>query len=210
MFAGALATVGEAALFGGAIIFVGSMIAFHTSLFLYDAFLPLQAGVKKGTALLSSLGWGIGYLGGLLCMGLLYPLLQDAKLPEAAANFRWSFLIVAGFYLVFSLPTIVYLKDPQTVRERPLVSGVKSVMGAALKQALGTLQTWRPRREVFKFMFGFYLVNDGLTTLVYFTSIFAATTLEMSINQILLAFFIVQVVGAPATIVAGVLAERVG
>jgi len=55
-----------------------------------------------------------------------------------------------------------------------------------------------------------YLINDGLSTLVYFTSIFASSTLKMSSTEILNSFLFVQLVGVPSTIILTSLSERIG
>lgn len=204
-----LASINPNSIIINSLLFGGAMFTFHASLFLYDAFLPLQSGGGKGTAFLSGLGWGIGYLGGLICLALLYPLIKNAQLPAATGAFRLSFLIVAGYYLVFSLPTIFYIKEPYVNDSKQSVNLFEAIR-RGLGQVKFTLRKWRDNKEIFKFLLGFYFVNDGLSTVVFFTSIFAAETVKMTINEILLAFIIVQAVGIPATILSGLLAERVG
>jgi MFS transporter, UMF1 family len=203
-----LASTSPDSLIWSSLIFIGAMLAFYASLFLYDAFLPLQTGGGKGTAFLSGLGWGIGYLGGLLCMALLYPLIKDAELPSAARAFQLSFLIIAGYYLLFSLPTIIYLKEPYTNNKQS--TNLSEAIRGGLRQVILTVRNWRDYKEIFKFLLGFYFVNDGLTTVVFFTSIFAAETVKMTVNEILFAFIVVQIVGVPTTILVGTLAERLG
>jgi len=209
IFTAILTSTGKGSIIWGSLVFIIAMLSFHASLFLYDSFLPLQTGGGKGTAFLSSLGWGIGYLGGLICMALLYPLIKDATLPASAREFQLCFLIVAGYYLIFSLPTILYLKEPKSSIYKQPANALESMKGG-LKQVVSTIRQWRNYREIFKFLIGYYLVNDGLATLVYFTSIFAAQTVKMTVNEILIAFVIVQVIGVPATILNGLLAERFG
>lgn len=209
LFTGLLAIPGHGSLILGSLVFMGAMLAFHASLFLYDSFLPLQTSRGKGTAFLSGLGWGIGYVGGLLCMAIVYLLIKDAELPASIEVFQLSFLIVAIYYLVFSLPVVFFLKEPHTGISEQYNNAI-GALRSSLRQVISTLRKWKDNREIFKFLIGFYLVNDGLTTLVYFTSVFAAETVKMTVKEILFAYVIVQGVGVVATILLGLLAERVG
>jgi len=187
------------------LIFSLSIFFFNISDFVYNAFLPTQT-FRKGFAFLSGLGWGIGYLGGILCMPLAFLFIRNASLPDDYASYQKAFCVVAAYFLIFALPSLIYVKDE--------IGNTKATGYRAGKhpwvQVLSTLKSWKTNREIFKFLFAFYLINDGLSTLVFFTSIFASTSLSMSTNQIMKAFLIVQAVGIPATILLCWLAERIG
>jgi len=183
-------------------VFAAGLFMFSISQFAYNTLMPGQATDRR-FAQLSGLGWGIGYLGGILCMLLVMPVIDDKILPGDYGAYRTAFAIVAAYYLLFSLPALLCARDngstvSQGLSRRPFSS------------AWHTLLQWRKHRNLFRFLAGFYLVNDGLATLVFFTSLFAATTLGMSTPQIMVAFFIVQLVGIPATILSGWGAERWG
>lgn len=187
------------------LLFCFSVFCFNVSQFVYNAFLPTQA-FKKGFALLSGLGWGTGYLGGILCMPLVLIFLHDAALPDDYGAYQKAFCVVAGFFFFFALPSLLWMEDEigdVTPRHR-------EAPNSPLRQVLETLKNWRRNREIFKFLVSFYLINDGIATLVFFTAIFAASTLAMSTNQIMIAFLIVQGVGIPATILLCWLAEHRG
>jgi len=187
------------------VIFSFSIFFFNLSQFVYNSFLPTQV-FKRGFAFLSGLGWGIGYLGGILCMPLAFLFIRNASLPDDYADYQKAFCVVAAYFLIFALPSLIYVKDE-----------IKSARTTGLRgdsrpwaQVLATLRNWKDNKEIFKFLLAFYIINDGLSTLVFFTSIFAATSLSMSTNQIMMAFLIVQTVGIPATIFLCWLAERIG
>lgn len=187
------------------LVFALSLFCFNLSQFVYNAFLPTQT-FKKGLALLSGLGWGTGYLGGILCMPLALLFVHDATLPDDYGAYQKAFCVVAAFFFVFALPSLLYVKDE--IKETK--GNDRETPRNPLLQVLSTLRDWRRNKELFKFLASFYLINDGLSTLVFFTAIFATSTLSMSTNEIMTAFFIVQAVGIPATILLCWLAERWG
>lgn len=186
-------------------IFISVVFCFHLSLFIYDAFLPAVSGIEK-PAFLSGIGWGLGYIGGLISMIPVYPILKDAVLPGDSSKFALAMIIISGYYILFSIPSWIMLKEPKArnkenynhQRLEPLLS------------AWQTIKNWRNKRNLFTFLFGYYLVADGLATLVFFTAIYAKSTLGMTSKDIMIMFVIVQAVGAPSCIFGGWIAEKIG
>lgn len=187
------------------LLFSLSILCFNISQFVYNAFLPTQT-FKRGFAALSGLGWGIGYLGGILCMPLAFIFVRNATLPDDYGAYQRAFFVVAAYFFVFALPSLLYMRDE--IKE--VEPTVRKASPNPWVQVLATLKDWRRNKEILKFLVSFYLINDGLSTLVFFTTIFAASTLAMSFSQIMTAFLIVQAVGIPATILLCWLAERCG
>ncbi len=200
-----LGFIPESSIFINSSLFISVAFCFHVSLFIYDAFLPSVGGTDK-PALLSGIGWGLGYVGGLISMIPVYPLLKDAVLPEDSAKFALAMVIVSGYYVVFSLPSWLLLKEPK-VR---VIENSKRGHLAPLLSAWRTIRNWRVHRNLFTFLLGYYLIADGLATLTYFTSIYAKSTLGMATKDIMIMFVIIQAVGAPSCIFGGWLAERIG
>jgi len=202
---GVLGFIPESSIFINSSLFISVAFCFHVSLFMYDAFLPSVGGTDK-PAFLSGIGWGLGYVGGLISMIPVYPLLKDAVLPEDSAKFALAMVIVSGYYVVFSLPSWLLLKEPKA---RVIENSERGHL-APLLSAWRTIRNWRAHRNLFTFLLGYYLIADGLATLTYFTSIYAKYTLGMSPKDIMIMFVIVQAVGAPSCIFGGWLAERIG
>lgn len=176
------------------------VLSFNLSQFAYNAYLPDQT--KQGNAAwLSCLAWGLGYLGGIVCLIFVFPLIKGAVLPADFDAFRWSFLIVAVFFAVTALPSLLLMRSGNDTQAKRTVSFGKVIR---------SLRNWKENRQLFMFLGGVYLINDGLSALIVFTSVFASASLGMATSQILIAFLIVQLVAVPATIAFGWLAERYG
>ena len=180
------------------------LMFFNLSQFSYDAFLPTQKK-GKGVAALSGLGWGIGYLGGIFCMIPIFLIIKGKNLPADFDAFQLGFIVVAIFYIVFTLPSFFFIKNDNTVDIQNAVYA-----DSPYKKVFNSLKNWKTNRHIFIFLIAFYLINDGLSTLVYFTSVFASTTLKMPTTEILTSFLVVQLIGVPATIFFSKLSERVG
>lgn len=179
-----------------------SLLAFNFSQFSYNSFLPSQKK-GKGVAKMSGLGWGLGYLGGILCMIPVYLIISGKELPNDYSAYQNAFLVVALFYLLFSIPSLIYLKD--TTEKLNLIDKVSPI-----KQVFKSFKKWKDNKQIFIFLIALYLINDGLSTLVYFTSIFASTTLGLTSKEILNAFLFLQIVAVPATIIFTIISEKIG
>jgi UMF1 family MFS transporter len=186
------------------LLFSLCLMFFNLSQFSYDAFLPSQ---KKGNgvASLSGLGWGIGYLGGIICMIPIFLIIKEKTLPDDYNAYQLGFLIVSLFYILFTLPSFFFIKSEISDEKQTNV-----IQENPYKKVLSSLKNWKQNKHIFIFLIAFYLINDGLSTLVYFTSLFASSTLNMSTSEILISFLVVQLIGVPSTILFCRLSEKIG
>jgi MFS transporter, UMF1 family len=180
--------------------FILCMLFFSLSQFTYDSFLTNHSTEKK-FAKLSGYGWGLGYLGGIICILPVMYLITNKTLPADYSTFQLCFIIVATFYLVFSIPSILLIKS---------VEIADSQKPNPISKVFSSLSNFKANKHIFIFLLAFYLINDGLSTLVYFTSIFASQTIGMSSKEILMAFLLVQLIAVPSTIIFCSISEKVG
>ena len=90
-------------------LFVIANVAFEVGMVFYNAFLPDIAPAKK-IGRISGWGWGLGYVGGLLCLVIALVVLVLPEKPlfgistVEGFNIRATNLLVAAWFLVFSVP----------------------------------------------------------------------------------------------------------
>jgi UMF1 family MFS transporter len=118
---------------------------------------------------------------------------------------RISFLTVAVWWVVFSLPLLL------VVRERPALSG--TTWGAALRGGLSqfaqTLREIRALRAVALFLVAYWLYIDGVDTIIRM-AVDYGMALGFDPESLIVALLLVQFVGFPAAIAFGYLGERIG
>ncbi len=188
----ALVGPGEVAL-GLACIFLAN-VAFEGSLVFYDALLP---GLVRPTAIgrWSGIGWSMGYLGGLACLLLALPLAE-------AGQVRLVFLVVAAWWLAFSLPLFFLVRD-RAPRLEQRAGDVFAQVGAAFRRIRGN-------RDLFRFFIAYFLYNDGVATTVSFAALYASKTLRMETGEIMAMLAAVQLSGAVGAFGLGFVADRIG
>lgn len=120
----------------GMALFIVANMGFAGGNALYNAFLP-ELGAPENLARISSLGWGIGYVGGGLCLLLNIGMLQSWGVGAC-------FAVVAAWWFVFSLPLLLFLRE--RAAPKPVPAG-RSLVGMGLADVFRTLRNIRRHRE---------------------------------------------------------------
>lgn len=182
-------------------------VGFAGSLVFYDALLVSVASDAESDRV-SSLGYAFGYLGG----GFLFALnvLMATKpalfgLPNPSAGVRWSFITVAIWWAVFTIPLMT------RVRERHVPARPKSARPVrdALARVVVTLRRVRELRPVWMFLLAYWLYIDAVDTVIRM-AVDYGLSLGLPSDSLIIALLITQFVGFPAAIVFSMLARRIG
>ncbi|MBN2139652.1 MAG: MFS transporter [Desulfovibrionaceae bacterium] len=168
-----------------ALVLVGlATIASEYANIFYNAMLPDLAPAHR-LGRLSGWAWGLGYAGGLACLVLALAALVSEHpwldLGRAQAlNVRATALLTAAWYLVFSLPLILFTPDAPSTGLGPV-----RAVGRGLRQLAESLAQAGRHRPIMLFLLARMVYNDGLTTMFAFGGIFAAGTFGMSAREVL-------------------------
>ncbi|MEK6709505.1 MAG: MFS transporter [Nitrospinota bacterium] len=215
-----LAGVGPGMVAAGMILFIIATIGFEGAQVFYNAFLP-DISTPATIGRVSGWGWGLGYFGGLLCLFLVRPLLTGGFAPENLPLFRASFAAVAAFYALFTLPLLFWLRErPPSPRRRDAGGPEKKAGGpsppagdspaGAFRALWATLLALRGRAGALRFLLAFLLYNDGIVTVISFSSIYAVTTLGFSMGEALTLFIAVQLSAGAGALALGYLTDAWG
>ncbi|HEB67030.1 MAG TPA: MFS transporter [Gammaproteobacteria bacterium] len=189
------------------VCFVLASIGFSGSVVFYDA-LIVSVTEESHYDIASAWGYALGYLGGgLLFAGTvamtLWP--EVFGLESAAEAVRVSFLCVAAWWLIFSLPLIFWVPEPP--------GGGPVRIGAAVRggfrQLAGTFRKVRRLRVVGLFLLAYWLYIDGVDTVVRM-AVDYGMALGFDSNNLITALLVTQFVGFPAAIAFGLLGNRIG
>jgi MFS transporter, UMF1 family len=191
----------------GLLLFVFANIGFEAGLVFYDAFLP-NITSEKNFGRVSGYGYAMGYVGALTVLLIIMLLLPESTHPDYNFYIRFSFVIAAAFFLVFSIPLFIFIKEPRT---RTVIK--TELLKNGIKRSLNTFKAIFFRKEfpsVKKFLIAFFLYNDAIITIIAFASIFASNILKMSDSEIIIFFAIVQSTAVLGSFVFGIVADHIG
>ena len=195
-----LVAVGAGDVVLGIALFAVAHLAHLIAISLYNSYLPLIVA-RARFARISGFAWGLSYLGSLTCFMLCLPFTRDGLDPANVANFTGLFLVTAAFVSALGLPAVMAFPSSLPIDE---AAGKPS----PYRRILSTLQTWSSDRNVPKLLLAYYLVNDGIVTVVFFMALTFRRTFGLDVQEILVLSLVVQLVAIPATIFFGWLGER--
>ncbi len=189
----------------GGVFFVLAQVGYMVAAGLYDAYLPdLVPPEQMGR--LSGWGWGLGYLGGIICFLITIPLIQPGFQADHLTQFRLTCLVVAGFYFTIALPALFWL--PRHSAQSIVWTQTGSLIQSAYIQVLNTLKTWRQNANTFQFLGGYYLISDAIITLNSFTAIYLSAVFGLSVSQILQLSVLFNVISVVSTVGFGSIRDR--
>ncbi|NVK41344.1 MAG: MFS transporter [Oceanospirillaceae bacterium] len=188
-------------------LFGCGVIGFSGSIVFYDA---LIVGIcrEPERERVSALGYGLGYLGGGLLFAVnvwmtLSP--QTFGLADSAQAVRLSFVLVALWWLLFSVPLILFVKEPAPAAAQSSLGAVRG----GFRQLRETLAHIRQRRDVFWFLLAYWLYIDAVDTIIRM-AVDYGVALGFDSNSLIVALLITQFVGFPAALLYGWLGSRIG
>jgi UMF1 family MFS transporter len=187
-------------------LFILASIGAFGSMAFYDALLPHIASADEIDRV-SSAGYAIGYFGGGLLLlvnatWLLSP--QTFGMADAGVASRISFVSVAAWWLLFSIPIFRQVPEPPT---GPRVPG--HPFAIASRRVIQTLKELRGFREAFLLLVAFAIYNDGINTIIKMATSYGAQ-LGLEAGDMIAAVLLVQFVGVPFAFLFGALAGRIG
>ena len=189
--------VGSGDVFWGVTIFILANVGFEAGLVFYDSFLP-EITEPKNYGRVSGYGFAMGYLGSLATLAIIYPFIQAEMIKE-------SFPVAALFFLIFSLPLFVYLKD-----NRKKIVEHESYFKIGVTRVWNTLSHLKNYKNLATFLLAYFFYIEGVNTIIFFSGNYASTTLGFSETELLIFFLTVQTTAIAGSVILGIVADSIG
>ena len=198
---------------GVALVSVGTVF-YEIATVNYNAML-IQVSTPKTVGKVSGLGWGAGYLGGIVL--LLFVLLGLVGLTSDSGGFlgvphddglniRLIAVIAALWTLVFSLPILFTVPEITATDRRVKVGFFESYV--VLFRDIAKL--WKESRNTVLFLISSALFRDGLVGVFTFGGILAQGTFGFSSSQVIIFAIAANVVAGVSTFISGLFDDRFG
>jgi UMF1 family MFS transporter len=172
--------LGPGAVYSGFALIILANVGMEGGLVFYNSFLPRIAPTDH-QGRVSGWGFGVGYAGSILSLLIALPLARAGK-------FDLIWLMVAAFFALFSLPAFFFLpRDART----GVPASEAGIRGS--KKAWETIREIWGRKEPRKFLISYLIYEDGVNTVIVFSSSLAATTFGFSPGELIALYLVVQV-----------------
>ena len=188
------------------VLYIVANIGFAGANTLYDSLLPAVASEKK-VDFVSSLGYSLGYIGGgllFLLNVLMYLFPSFFGLADEIAAVKVSFLMVGIWWIVFSLPLFIFVKEPEG-ENLSLSTAVKDGFGAVKK----TLSSLKKLKNTALFLVAYWCYIDGVDTIIRMATDYG-TALGFSSSSLIVALLITQFVAFPSALLYSFFGHKIG
>jgi UMF1 family MFS transporter len=173
----------------------------------YDSLLPSVASREK-LDFVSSFGFALGYIGGgilFLINVLMYLHPYWFGIPDAPTAIKLSFLSVAVWWAVFTIPILFFVPEPKNKNSVPLLHALK----AGAKQLKETFNHIREMKVIGMFLLAYWFYIDGVDTIIRM-SVKMGSSLGFEAGDLIVALLMVQFIAFPAAMAYNQFAQKIG
>ena len=195
-------------------IFVIANIAFELSGVFYNSYLP-DISTPDNIGKISGYGWSLGYVGGLLAMGIA---LVGFILPESPwfgiatgeeglfQNVRIITVLVAVWFAVFAIPMFRWVREPEHPGPPPLVE----LLRGTADQLADTFKEIRRYRQTVRLLIARMFYNDGLVTIFALGPLYAAEVFGFTLTEVMYWGLALNLTAGLGAFAMGFLDDRIG
>lgn len=189
-------------------LLVISNFMFATGEGLIAAFLP-ELAPQKDMGRISGYGWTLGYLGGLLVLGLCLAYVIWARQAghNAESYIPVTMLITAVAFAVAALPTFLWLRE--RARPQSLPAGI-SYVRMGFSRLKHTLVRAHHYQDLFRFLIALTVFYCGIHTVIVLAAIYAQQVMHFTTQDTLLLVLIVNITAALGALMFGYLQDKLG
>jgi UMF1 family MFS transporter len=189
-------------------VYIFACIGFSGGNVFYDSLL-INVSSDQNRNRVSALGYSLGYLGGGFLFVLNVAMYQSPEffgLKSITEAVLFSFLSVSVWWGVFSIPIFRFVnEDPINKVEIKATN----LFIESLQRVISTFKDIRQYKTLSLFLLAYWLYMDGVDTIVRMALAYGAD-IGLDASDMILALIITQFVGFPATILYGILGDKLG
>ena len=192
----------------GLVLYGFGTVGFSGANVFYDSML-VDVSEEEEFDLVSALGYSAGYIGGGLLFAVNVVMVQKPEwfgLQDAAAAVNASFISVAVWWGVFTVPLMRFVEEPPTENQAPPVEAIR----AGLRQLADTLKEIRTFKVLLLFLVAYWIYIDGVNTVIKTAVFFGSNVLGLEDTALIKALLVTQFVAFPAALAFGALGQRIG
>jgi MFS transporter, UMF1 family len=172
----------------------------------YNALL-ISVSTPRTIGKVSGLGWGFGYLGGIVALAIVVGLILGGVLDgTAASTFQLVALGSTIWTILFVIPIFLSVPEPPKRVAAQKVGFLRSYV----ELVRGVARLYRETRPTFWFLLASAVYRDGLSAVFVFGSVIAGIVFGFDFTDLVIFGIVLNIVAGVSTILAGRLDDRFG
>ena len=190
------------------VLVILSSVMFFTGENIIAAFLP-EISKPEEMGKLSGYGWTLGYIGGLMVLGLclFYVDWAQAQAQSAEQFVPVTMLIVALCFALASLPTFIWLKERGAQQVKPANQSYGQIGFQRLKE---TWQHAHKYQDLFRFLIALTVFTCGINTVVVLAAVYAQEVMGFETQDTIKLILVVNITAAIGAFVFGIIQDKLG
>lgn len=178
----------------------------------YNAMLA-QVSTPKTIGRVSGIGWGLGYLGGIVLLLIVYFGLIQPEVGifgitgDDGMDIRATVLISAAWFGLFALPVLLFVPEYKGVGARREKVGF---LASYPRLFSDIKKLWNESRQTVYFLMASAVFRDGLAGVFTFGGVLAAGWFGFSAGEVIIFAIAANVVAGISTITVGLLDDKLG
>jgi len=180
-------------------VFIVANIGFEFGTVFCNSYL-LDLSNNNNIGKISGYAWGLGFVGGLISLGIS---LSIFDLSNNIDDVRYVSLLVAIWFIIFSLPTFLFVKD------RKPQKGFKNHINNSFNSITTTFTNISQHKSIVRFLIARLFYNDALVTIFAFGGIYAGH-LGFSYVEVLILGVVLNVAACIGSFLFGYLEDKIG
>jgi UMF1 family MFS transporter len=144
-----------------AVLFIVANAAYQAGVQFYDAMLP-EVTTEENRGRIGGVGVGVGYVGSYIAVGV--------GLMLRPMNYPLYFAIVAGLFVLFAVPCVLFVRERGNPHPKPVFGG--RVIRESTRQTIDTLRQGQRYPGLLRFLIGRVFYTDAVNTVIAFMSLY--------------------------------------
>ncbi len=175
---------------------------------LIASFLP-EIARQNDMGRISGYGWTLGYVGGLLVLGLclLYITWAEGQGLSAAQFVPVTLWITAGAFALAALPTFLWLRERAVPAPLP---PDQSYLRAGFARVHHTFAEARRFQDLFRFLVTLAVYYCGIYTVIVLAAVYAQQVMGFSTQETIALILVVNITAAAGAFLFGQFQDRLG
>jgi UMF1 family MFS transporter len=186
------------------IFFAGANFFYEGGIAFYNALLR-SVSSRENIGKTSGLGVGLGYIGGIVGLLLVFPIVKG-EIPWIPAGREAAIIPTAILFFVFSIPAFLLIREKtfeKIYKQRMKFMQAFNNLKDNLKQA-------REHKGAFRFLISNYFFEDAVVTAIIFMAIYAEKVVGFTDRLKIELWVVATLSAAVGSILSGRVSDRIG
>ena len=189
------------------IVYIAAAVGFSSGNIFYDSLL-LTVAPRNKLNMVSSLGFSMGYIGGGSLFALnVFMFLKPSffGISNQSIAVKLSFVSVAIWWILFSIPLILYVRDPVINKSVP----IRQSISLGFRQLVNTFYQLKQFKITGLFLIAYWFYIDGVDTIVKM-AVDYGMSIGFNSSTLMTALLMVQFIAFPAALGYNWVAMKIG